>query len=225
MKFDITKRTGAKVTVENRSTEGSEPVYVVSGYAAVFNSPSDKGGWYTERVAPGAFTEALKNSDVKALLNHDANEILARYKPGRDNNTLELWEDENGLGFRFEMPKSRQDLAEAALRGDLDQNSFAFIIKEDHWEDETRSIEGEDVVWPTREIRKVKSLLDVSLVTYPFYEEANFQVERNSYEALKAEEKADQAEEIYKAAKALAEDSKYQDRINEAVIGLLSNNS
>jgi phage head maturation protease len=66
----------------------------VHGYAAVYDVPSEDLGGYRERIAPGAFADVL-GSDVRALLNHDPNEVLGRTKSG----TLRLFDEQRGLRF------------------------------------------------------------------------------------------------------------------------------
>src|SRR5690606_13465231 len=80
----------------------------IEGYAALYESPSDAAGWYTEVIARGAFTEALKRSDdIVALFNHNENYVLGRTTAG----TLELWEDDKGLRYKVnDMPESRSDV-------------------------------------------------------------------------------------------------------------------
>lgn len=148
-----------KVQIRMESTEGEEQEKrTVEGYAAVFNEETDMY-WWKERIAPGAFSDALKD-DVRALFNHDPNFILAR-----SNNTLELWEDEKGLGYRFETPNTTigNDLLENLRNGNITQSSFGFTIET--YEVQERE-EGDDLIT----ITKIGRLYDVSPVTFPAYE-------------------------------------------------------
>jgi len=152
-------------TVEKRS-EGSETLPMISGYAAVFDSETVIGGreWgFREKIARGAFAEALKTSDVRALFNHDEDLVLGRMKAG----TLRLMEDERGLKVEIDPPDTQdaRDLITKMQRGDIDQMSFAFIMEggAQSWD------ESGDM--PLRTIERVGELLDVSIVTYPAYPE------------------------------------------------------
>ena len=63
--------------VETRIDSNQEGKEMVVGHASVYNSRSEFMGFY-EYIAPGAFTqELIDNSDVRALINHDANFIFA----------------------------------------------------------------------------------------------------------------------------------------------------
>lgn len=130
---------------------------MVEGYAAVFNEETDMY-WWKERIAPGAFSEVLSD-DVRALFNHDSNYILAR-----SSNTLELWEDEKGLGYRFEAPNTTagNDLLENLRNGNITQSSFGFTIDAYEWEER----EDDELIT----ITKIGRLYDVSPVTFPAYE-------------------------------------------------------
>ena len=168
----------------------------VSGYAALYDTPSDAGGWFTEVIERGAFKESLNQSDVRALINHDSNLLLARSAAG----TMELRDDEKGLWFRFSIPKGisyAEDLIISIERGDITQNSFAFTIENEQWIDERDG----DETRTTRVIKEVKSLYDISLVTYPFYKETSFELEKKSYEAFKqrSQEKEKAINEDYMA--------------------------
>jgi len=131
----------------------------IVGYAAVFNSLSEDLGGFREKINPGAFRAAIKKSDTVALFNHDSNIVLGRTSAG----TLELKEDKTGLFMEIDPPDTQaaRDLMVSIERGDIKQQSFGFIVKNDSWE----TIDGEEI----RTIGEVEELYDVSPVTYPAY--------------------------------------------------------
>lgn len=141
---------------------------MVTGYAAVFDSDSEDLGGFIEQIERGAFKEAIERSDVRALFNHDNNFILARTASG----TLKLYEDERGLKYEFEAPKTTagNDLLEMIKRGDISQSSFGFTVEEDDWSNRDGMA--------FRKIKKVKRLYDVSPVTFPAYPEASVAVRK-----------------------------------------------
>ncbi|KPK71867.1 MAG: hypothetical protein AMJ84_05435 [Acidithiobacillales bacterium SM23_46] len=142
--------------VEKRT---DEPV-LLRGYAAVFNKLSQPLGFshYRERIAPGAFTETIKNDDIRALVDHERGRIIGRNVAG----TLRLKEDKKGLRYEVDLPSTSvgQDIAISVERGDVSGSSFGFITLSDEWKTE----DGEEV----RTIGKVK-LVDVSPCTFPAY--------------------------------------------------------
>ena len=74
----------------------------IEGYAAVFNSESEDMG-LIEIIRPQAITQdAINNSDIFALFNHDDDRVLARSKNGVG--TLSLQVDGRGLKYSFEAP-------------------------------------------------------------------------------------------------------------------------
>lgn len=150
----------------------------VEGYAAVYNTWADLG-WMRETIEKGAFKNALVNSDVRAFFNHDSNQILAREKAG----TLEVWEDDKGLKFRFDIPESRNDILEMIERKDVDECSFAMIVKEQRFvwsQDENMQDE--------RYIIEVAELRDISIVTFPAYNSTEVAL-RSKEEYRKKQEK------------------------------------
>jgi len=128
------------------------------GYAAVWDSPSEPLPW-TEFVRRGAFTKTIKDgADVRLLIDHEG-VPLARSKSG----TLTMQEDDFGLRIEAMLDESNPDAAKvmsALRRGDVSQMSFAFQTVKDSWSVDKR----------TRELKEVR-LYDVSVVTYPAYEE------------------------------------------------------
>ena len=147
--------------VETRVDSTDDGKDVVVGYASVYDSRSNNLGGFYEYIERGAFNEELiSKSDVRALINHDPNLILARNTSG----TLKLSSDERGLKYEFEMPETSygKDLAISMKRGDITQSSFAFTVAEDEWSTDD---EGNNI----RTIKKIDRLYDVSPVTYPAY--------------------------------------------------------
>jgi len=147
-------------TAELRVKRNGDELPKIEGYAAVFNKDSEDMG-FIERIAPGAFKNSLKTSDVRALFNHDSNIILGRESSG----TLELKEDKKGL-FMSVTPPDTQLVRDMVLspieRGDVTQQSFGFTVQSDDWDyrDNEPSI---------RTITEIKELFDVSPVTFPAY--------------------------------------------------------
>ena len=127
---------------------------------------------------PGAF-DGCNMSDVRALFNHDPNQILARTASG----TMSVSVDAKGLKYRFEMPNTTlgNDLLEMIRRGDISQSSFAFTVKETSWVEEKYPIPD------LRKIIKIEEVYDVSPVTYPAYEGTS--VQARSIEQVAKEER------------------------------------
>lgn len=137
----------------------------IEGYAAVFYIEGDETTEYQifddliERIMPGAFDDAIKEDDVRALLNHDPNQLLAR-----TGNDLKLSVDNIGLRYEFPVDENDPDHLRTVAkinRGDLSGSSFGFSVKERRW------VEFED--YDVMELYKVK-LFDVSPATFPAYE-------------------------------------------------------
>ena len=146
----------------------------IVGYAAVFNSLSENLGGFREKIKPGAFKNALKISDTRALFNHDRNFVLGRQSAG----TLKLKEDKTGLHIEIDPPDTSfaRDLMVSIGRGDITQQSFGFTVKKDEWKD----LDGEE---PLRTLTEIAELFDVSPVTFPAYPDTNVAV--RSLEAAK----------------------------------------
>jgi len=142
-------------TSEVRSEMSGEST-TITGYAAVFDTWTDIGGLFREKIAPGAFKKTLKESDIRALWNHDPNYVLGRNKAG----TLKLHEDERGLRVEIDPVGSTwaTDLLKSIQRGDVNQMSFGFKVNkaDDDYDENTR-------------VLKDVSLFDVSVVTFPAY--------------------------------------------------------
>lgn len=155
---------------ELRAAEGDAGMQI-SGYAAVWDSPSQVlgnffGDGFVERVKRGAFSRALKSGqDVRALFNHDTNQVLGRSA----NGTLRLSEDDHGLKYEIDLPETQaaRDLYALVKRGDVNQSSFGFSI---HADGQKRGEEWMDPEsGPSERTLTDVDLYDVSPVTFPAY--------------------------------------------------------
>lgn len=144
-------------------TRSDDTGMYIEGYFSVFNSNYEIYPGCTESVAPGAFSNTL-GGDIKALCDHDTRLVLGRNKAG----TLELREDSHGLWGRITINPNDSDavnLYERVKRGDVDQCSFGFDIRE-----EEADFRNDGSVHFT--IRDVE-LFEVSVVTFPAYAETS----------------------------------------------------
>lgn len=163
--------------------EDGEGLYI-EGYFSVFNSVYQMWDGATETVDPHAFDNTL-NDDIRCLINHDSSLVLGRTKSG----TLELRVDNYGLWGRVRINPNDQDavnLYERVKRGDVDQCSFGFeIISE-----ETEWTADDSIHWTLTEVR----LFEVSVCTFPAYEDTSVQARKKDFEALK-ERKAEEEQQ------------------------------
>ncbi|MBR3360605.1 MAG: HK97 family phage prohead protease [Lachnospiraceae bacterium] len=149
---------------------------IIEGYFAVFGSVYNMGYGMFEEIAPGAFARTIQEDDIRALTNHDTTLVLGRNgKAG----TLELKEDEIGLWARIRINPNDSDATNTharVQRGDVSQCSIGFeILNED-----TEFI-GDTVKWTIREVK----LWEVSVCTFPAYEETGVSARRKDFEDMK----------------------------------------
>ncbi|WP_276901271.1 HK97 family phage prohead protease [Blautia hydrogenotrophica] len=144
---------------ETREADGE---MYISGYFAVFNSEYEMWPGAVESIADSAFEGALAD-DIRCLIDHETRLVLGGNKAG----TLTLKTDSRGLWGEVRINPNDQDavnLYERVKRGDVDQCSFGFDILDEEFVDR-----GDSVKWI---IKKVK-LYEVSVVTFPAYEETS----------------------------------------------------
>ncbi len=151
-----------------RSEDPEAPIGF-KGHAAVFDTRTWIGSkrWgFWEEMAPGCFTKTLAEADIRFLINHDPNLILARLAHTAKD-TLALVEDEVGLAVDADMAPTTygRDLAISLDRGDLTQMSFAFDMVAYEW---SYLADGTELLRHTE-----VALWDVSPVTYPAYVETD----------------------------------------------------
>lgn len=166
-------------TVENIKATDDEKM-IVEGYALRFNTLSNDLGGFVETISPQALKDA-DLSDVRCLIDHDSSKVLGRTA----SETLELNVDDEGLYFRTQLPNTTyaKDLYENIRLGNINQCSFGFILDEEGDKFEKR----EDGLFK-RTLTKIRSLFDVSVVTYPAYNDTDVAPALRSIEAIKETE-------------------------------------
>ena len=154
----------------SRAPKGNAESRRISGYAIVFDSESrvlcDWGGEFVETIERDAVSEELiANADVKCLLNHNREALLARSNKGEGTLTLTI--DEVGLRYEFDAPNTvdGDKVLEWVRRGDIVGSSFAFSCAGD---DACRYYEDADGMLH-RVVRRITGLYDVSPVIDPAY--------------------------------------------------------
>ena len=147
----------------------------IESYFAVFNSNYEICDGMSESIAPGAFTDTI-SGDIRALINHDTTFVLGRTKA----HTLELRQDEHGLWGRIAINPNDGDamnLYERVKLRDVDQCSFGFDIVAE----ETDFRDDGSIHWTIKAVK----LYEVSICTFPAYEETAAVARQNEVSEIK----------------------------------------
>lgn len=165
--------------------EATDDDKIIEGHAAIFDQRTNIEGVFYEVIERGAF-DGCDFKDVPLFVNHDFGQIpLARSRRNNGNSTLTLTVDDVGLAIRakldIENNPAAKTLYSAVERGDISGMSFAFVIDDAEWQDLNSDM-------PTRRIKKIKQVLDVSACTFPFYEGTDLHARALS--TLESEKKA-----------------------------------
>ena len=155
---------------ECRAENDSEKGSILVGRPIVYDSKTDIGGWFEEVIERGAL-DKTDLTDVRFLVNHDTSKIpLARSRKNTENSTMKLTVDDDGLGIRVSLDTENnseaRNLFSAVERGDITGMSFMFSIRDEEWD-------NIDSDYPTRRIKGISSVIEVSAVTFPAYEETS----------------------------------------------------
>jgi HK97 family phage prohead protease len=158
--------------------EESESGNIITGRPIVYNSRTDIG-YFDEIIESGALN-STDLTDVRFLVNHDLNKIpLARSRRNNGNSTMQLSVDEFGMTIRVtldvENNSEARALYSAVQRGDITGMSFMFGVSDEEWED----LDSEH---PTRHIKAISTVVEVSAVTFPAYDST--EINARSKEAL-----------------------------------------
>ena len=135
----------------------------IEGRAIPFNYQSPNREGFREMIAPEAVEGVIEASDIFMLYNHNRQDgFLARNNKGKG--TLKIDVREDGVYFEFEAANDNLSnyILERIERGEIDETSFAFTVREDKWE------KKDDGVYD-RTITKFDKLFDFSIVDNSYY--------------------------------------------------------
>ena len=182
--------------------EETERGKTLTGQPIVYNERTNLG-WYDEIIEDGALSETDLR-DVRFLVNHNTDMIpLARSRNNNANSTMQMEVIEGrGMSIRVDLDTEgnaeAKSLYSAVERGDITGMSFMFIVDKDSWDDI-------DTDHPTRHIRSISRVMEVSAVTFPAYEATSIQARglsdalesvKASLESERAKAKADEAHKL-----------------------------
>lgn len=164
-----------------RAVNNNDGSYTVTGYAVVFNQPSQPLP-FIEYISRDALND-VDFSKTLLLYAHDYNKILAR----ADSATLKTEIDDNGLKFTAKIPDTTlgTDTFKNVQAGNVKGCSFGFTIANggDRWD--TRD-DGTTVHY----VDEIDTVSELTLTAIPAYEETSVsaQVQRDLQEYLKEEQ-------------------------------------
>lgn len=171
---------------EIRAQENEEDgIVILSGRPIVYNSRTDLG-FFDEIIEQGAL-DNTDLTDVRFLINHDTSRIpSARSRRNNGNSTMQFSVDNEGMRIdwvKLDVKNNEQSraLASAVKRGDITGMSFMFIMDEDGYE--WQNLETDH---PTRVIKRISSVIEVSAVTFPAYEATSIEVNQRNKQALES---------------------------------------
>ena len=177
--------------LENRSylfeirAEQSESGAIITGTPIVYERQTDLH-YFFEIIERGAL-DKTDLTDVRFLVNHDTSKIpLARSRRNNENSTMQLTVTFNGMdilvNLDIENNSEARNLYSAVSRGDITGMSFMFSVDGEEWE----NLESDH---PTRRIKSIASVVEVSAVTFPAYQDTSISA-RDNKSALENARKA-----------------------------------
>lgn len=155
---------------EVRAEKDEKKGNIIVGRPIVYDVKTDICGMFAEIIDKGALDKTdLK--DVRFLVNHDISKIpLARSRKNTKNSTMQLTVDDKGMEIKVALDTENnteaKNLYSAVERGDISGMSFMFGVDKEEWE----NLKSD---YPTRHIKAISTVIEVSAVTFPAYEETS----------------------------------------------------
>lgn len=154
------------LTFEVRA-EDRDGGHILTGRPVVYNSRADIGP-FDEIIETGAL-DRTDLTDVRFLVNHNLSMIpLARSRRNNGSSTMQLSVDAQGLSLDradldIENNADARALYSAVKRGDITGMSILFSVTGEEWE-------GLETEHPTRRIKEISSIVEISAVIFPAYD-------------------------------------------------------
>lgn len=166
---------------EVRAEEREDGTGIITGRPIVYEAETIIGDYFKEIISRGAL-DGTDLTDVRFLVNHNTEMIpLARSRRNNGNSTMQLSVDYEGLTIEtlldIENNNDARALFSAVKRGDITGMSFMFSVTDEEWEDLDSEL-------PTRRIKSIGSVIEVSAVTWPAYEQTD--INARNQEALES---------------------------------------
>lgn len=166
---------------EVRAEEREDGTGIITGRPIVYEAETVIGDYFKEIISRGAL-DGTDLTDVRFLVNHNTEMIpLARSRRNNGNSTMQLSVDYEGLTIEtlldIENNNDARALFSAVKRGDITGMSFMFSVTDEEWE-------NLDSELPTRRIKSIGSVIEVSAVTWPAYEQTD--INARNKEALES---------------------------------------
>lgn len=175
----VTRAYNFELRAESNEKNGD----FITGRPIVYDSMTDLG-WFNEIIEAGAL-DKTNLKDVRFLVNHNTDMIpLARSRNNNENSTMQMTVDKDGMGIRVNLDTENnteaRNLYSAIKRGDITGMSFMFTIDGEEWEE----LESDH---PTRRIKSIGQVFEVSAVTFPAYESTEISArDKEALESAKA---------------------------------------
>jgi len=156
---------------EAREEQNGEKI--LDGLFIPYNQETELWRGFYEEIASGAFTESLRNSDIRVLYNHNSDIVLGREK----SHTAVISERSDGVYCKISINQSDTEalnIYERVKRGDISGNSFGFYPTKEIYRDK-----GNDEI---KVVVTEGELVELSVCPFPAYEQTNISARKKSYE-------------------------------------------
>jgi len=167
--------------VEFRATEPVGDGRTLTGYAAVFDTPTMIRDWlgsYEETIVRGAFKKTLRNKTPVMQFDHGRDPATGTIPIG---SIQELSEDDTGLFVRGRLYDNSkvEPIRQAIEGGSVDGMSFRFEVSKEEWRDASgnklKPEQVDDMLWAgveglKRNITEIDPLHELGPVVFPAYQ-------------------------------------------------------
>jgi len=174
--MELRYNTRAEKNLQEIRTRNENGDPIIEGYFVVFDGVYNIAEGVTESVDRHAFDDTI-GGDIRILVDHDTRLVLGRTTSG----TAKVSVDERGVWGHVDINPNDSDAVNAHARverGDVTQGSFGFDIL-----DEETEFRDDGSVHFT--IKKVE-LYEMSVVTFPAYEETSISARKKQADEIKA---------------------------------------